>query len=482
MPERRHGEHDLQEGTRLLDRYTILDRIGSGGMATIYRASDDRLDRVVCVKLLRRTLVEGSGSTSGRAVYEATYAHFLQEALALSKLSHPNTLRIYDFGYVGEDSGDRGAPFHVSEYLDGGNVESHVRLRGSIAPVEALGILEAVTGAVVEAHDHGIIHRDIKPSNILFARISGDLVPKLADFGIARSSVTKGESGETVSPVALFSPRWAAPEQLCGAPEGPRTDVYALGLLVAFMLSGKVMFGDDDVRETFNDRVRGDTLVRARVAQMGLGGEVGDVLVRAMRARPDDRTQTPTEFVQGLRPVLNRASAPSAPPPLRADPPPSGHVPQLPPESTGSLSLEVPGSPVPRELVSTHAARRVRFVEVRETLDLSFLDALGGLVRLRVTMLPSGGSINVKGLTCFVARRGQRPTPAVTLTHDGSIDLLSTSRQLLGELTCSFGQPGPTERLFVVDGRQLLVPYSDAQQAITLMVSPGQDLVVMCRR
>jgi serine/threonine protein kinase len=77
---RRPGEQELAEGTRLLDRYTILDRIGSGGMATIYRATDDRLDRVVCIKLLRTTLVEGSGSnnTSGRAVYQATYSHFLQ--------------------------------------------------------------------------------------------------------------------------------------------------------------------------------------------------------------------------------------------------------------------------------------------------------------------------------------------------------------------------------------------------------------------
>src|SRR5688572_6869691 len=127
MPVRRSGEPELSEGMRLLDRYSILDRIGSGGMATIYRATDDRLDRVVCVKLLRTTLVEGSGSTSGRAVYEATYSHFLQEALALSRLQHPNTLRIYDFGYLGgteepsasgEPSASRavGAPFHVSEY------------------------------------------------------------------------------------------------------------------------------------------------------------------------------------------------------------------------------------------------------------------------------------------------------------------------------------------------------------------------------
>src|SRR6185369_16667556 len=150
-PYRRPGEPELSEGMRLLDRYSILDRIGSGGMATIYRATDDRLDRVVCVKLLRTTLVEGSGSTSGsRAVYQATYTHFLQEALALSKLQHLNTLRIYDFGYLQEGSGDQGAPFHGSEYLDGGNLETHVRLRGPLPTSEAIGILEGICGAVAE--------------------------------------------------------------------------------------------------------------------------------------------------------------------------------------------------------------------------------------------------------------------------------------------------------------------------------------------
>src|SRR6478609_5202668 len=211
MARPRPGEQELAEGTRLLDRYSILDRIGSGGMATIYRATDERLDRVVCVKLLRTTLVEGSNHTSGsRAVYKATYTHFLQEALALSKLQHPNTLRIYDFGYMKEDDGEQGAPFHVSEYLDGGNLESHVRLRGALPTNESIGILEGICGACAEAHEHNIIHRDIKPSNILFARVRGELVSKLADFGIAHSNVNKKALerddgfGESVSTVALF--------------------------------------------------------------------------------------------------------------------------------------------------------------------------------------------------------------------------------------------------------------------------------------
>lgn len=538
---RRPGEQELAEGTRLLDRYTILDRIGSGGMATIYRATDDRLDRVVCIKLLRTTLIEGSGSnsTGGRAVYQATYSHFLQEALALSKLQHPNTLRIYDFGYLDASataSPEPGAPFHVSEYLDGGNLETHIRLRGAIPADEALGILEGISGALAEAHEHGIIHRDIKPSNILFARVRGALVPKLADFGIAHSDLKKKqridapsvvEVSESVSTVALFSPRWAAPEQLCGSPEGPRTDVYALGLLACFMLTGRVLFGDEDVRLTFNDRVRGDTLVGSRLAQIGVAGDVGRVLSHSMIARAEERIASAPELFEHLREALKvpvpKSVAPFPIEPSQAQqayayqygpqpgspgpyaqhsqhaqhqpqPPPHGAAPQPQPGGAIALALEVEASgsmgaplvqPAP-ERVTHYGERRVRFVQVHEKLDLSFVDTEGAPVRVRVTMLPGAAGaqqkLNVKGLTCFVARRGQRPTPALTVTSDGAADLVSSTRQTLGELTWSFGQATPEGRVFVVDGRQLLVPYSEGQLSVALMLSPGNDLVVMCRR
>jgi serine/threonine-protein kinase len=480
---------------RLLDRYSILDRIGSGGMATIYRATDDRLDRVVCVKLLRTTLVEGSGSTSGRrAVYQATYTHFLQEALALSKLQHPNTLRIYDFGYLKEGTGE-GAPFHVSEYLDGGNLESHVRLRGPLPTQEALGILEGITGAVAEAHEHGIIHRDIKPSNILFARVRGELVSKLADFGIAHSDVKKQAApsddslGESVSTVALFSPRWAAPEQLCGSPEGPRTDVYALGLLTIFMLTGKVLFGDDDVRLTFNDRVRGDSLVNGRLSTLGLASDVANALANALLARPDDRIATAPEFLQRIREALKvRVSNSVAPFPVAVVARPA-QMPAIAPPNR--LALEVDGSgsvggkhvtQPAAERVVAQGEQRIRYVQVHEKLDLSFVDPTGAQVRFRVTMLPGQNtSLNVKGLTCFVAKRGGRPTPAVTANHDTTIDLISASRQMLGEVSFLFGQPAANGRAFLVDGRQLLVTYAEAQQVVVLMLSRGQDIVVMCR-
>ena len=498
---RRPGEPELVEGMRLLDRYSILDRVGSGGMATIYRATDDRLDRVVCVKLLRTTLVEGSESTSGsEAVYKATYTHFLQEALALSKLQHPNTLRIYDFGYVRDTpTGDQGAPFHVSEYLDGGNLESNVRLRGPLPTQEAIGILEGICGAVAEAHEHGIIHRDIKPSNILFARVRGELVSKLADFGIAHSDVKKkpdASDGESVSTVALFSPRWAAPEQLCGSPEGPRTDVYALGLMTIFMLTGVVLFGDEDVRVTFNDRVRADTIVNERLSKLGLSGDVARALSAALMARPEERTASAPEFAQRIREALKvRASDSVAPFPVEVVSRPA----QMPVIATADapvprgpeIALElaaadsVAGQRVvqpPPERIVVQGERRIRYVQVHEKLDLSFLDPTGGQVRFRVSFLPTqNASLNIKGLSCFVSRQKNRPSPAVTIQQETTIELVSTTRQVLGEVTILFGSAHPNGRVFLVNGRELLVTYAEAQQAVVLMLSLGNDLVVMCR-
>lgn len=139
-------------------------------------------------------------------------------------------------------------------------------------------------------------------------------------------------------------------------------------------------------------------------------------------------------------------------------------------------------APPERVVASPDGERRIRYVQVHEKLELSFVDPQGAPVRFRVTLLPSQHmSLNIKGLTCFVARQTGRPTPALTLSQDANIELISTSRQQLGEVGVSFGTPTPNGRVFVVDGRQVLVTYAEAQQAVALMLSRGNDVVVMCR-
>ena len=489
---------DLPSGLRLLDRYTIVDRAGSGGMATIYRANDERLERIVCVKLLRLWL-EGSGSSSGHGVYEATYTHFLQEALALSKLQHPNTLRIYDFGYTDDER-----PFQISEFLDGGNLETQVRASGRLSASETISVLERICGAVAEAHEHGIIHRDIKPSNILFARVAGTgeqpgrgaighaLVPKLADFGIASSRVRRAsvidEGAKAVSTVALFSPRWAAPEQLSSAVEGPATDVYTLGLVTAYMLSGRAPFADKDARMHFDDRIKGDDFTSSRLAGLALDARVRAVLTHAMAADPSRRIASPLAFFSEIRAALESVAARRSfesitlvlDSPVEAEP------------STGNVA------PAERSVIV--GGRTTRIVEVNERLDITVALPDGGSVddagtrvlRFRLALLPSPGhegfALHVKGLNCFIARasHGGRPTPAITASESGAADFVSGSGTTMASVAWSFGRAsdsvGPgAGRLFDVGSGELVIPYAEASQAIAIDLGLERDVIVMCR-
>ncbi len=475
---------ELAEGTRLLDRYVIIDRVAGGGMASIYRATDERLQRIVCVKLLR--LVLEAGSTSGTSVYQATYSHFLQEALALSRLHHPNTLKIFDFGYL-EDSG---RPFQISEFLDAGNLEQHVKREGPVLPSSIMSILDPIGGAMTEAHELSIIHRDIKPSNILFARINQILIPKLADFGIAHATPVKkknaGDDDDPVSVVTLFSPRWAAPEQLAGASSGPATDVYSFALVTTFMLAGRPMFEGKEVRATFPERVIGDRLVTRRLGELGIAPPLQPPLLRALSARIVERTPNVTQFVNEMREALGSMGAF----------PERGHRRRMPSESTETLSTPLAarqGAAVQLEPIEDRSVTpppidlplgsgvRARVVEVDDRLDLAVPSALGVDARVRLMFVPArdGFRLNIKGLNCFIVRDG-RPAAAILLDRDGAVDLISGTREAMGRLTCNFGAISGSDRVFPAIGPDLVLPLHRAQRAVAVHIESTGELIVMC--
>ena len=464
--------HDLADGTRLLDRYVIVDRIAGGGMASIYRANDERLRRDVCVKLLR-TVLE-LGSTEGNTVYQATYSHFLQEALALSRLRHPNTLTIYDFGYLEEG----GRPFQISEFLDGGNLEEHVKKHGAFSFQDALAILEPIGGAIVEAHAQRIIHRDIKPSNILFGRVGAAFVPKLADFGIAHSSKptrrsAAGDEEEAVSLVSLFSPRWAAPEQLAGGASGPPTDIYSFALLAHYMLTGRMMFPGREVRASFPERILGDSLVARRIVETETPEGARTALTRAIRAVPEQRTQSIEAFLRELRDGLVPdaiAVAPRAP--ERLPTPSSGS--RIPPAPTSAPAL-----PSERPAIQ----RQARVLDVDERLDLQVATPGTAEARFRVTIVPSadGYRANVKGLNCFVLR-DDRPSPAVVVSREETLTLVSSARENWGRISISFGMVRGDARVFVVDGGEVLLPLTKARRAVAVHVERTGEVVILCQR
>ena len=345
-----------------------------------------------------------------------------------------------------------------------------------------------MAGAVDEAHQHGILHRDIKPSNILFSRVGGMLLPKLADFGISRAGARKpsgdedddGQPTGVLTSVPLFSPRWAAPEQLAEQEEGPATDVYALALLALFMLSGKPPFDVADVRSTFAERVRADDYVARRLAELSIEGAMGEALTDALRAEPRARTASPRAFYEALSRAVGEPRASLPAPPIAVRPP----LESVTLDTTGGSDQSHPPGVAPEERWQEVGGRRVRLVLVEEKLDLTLSIGTSVDVRFRVTLLPARGALfrlHLKGLNCFVAAPGTPASPAIVADQGGIGELVSMTRERLATLAWSFGTLTGEARVFRVGTAELRVPLPEGQQAIALELGAARELIVVCR-
>ncbi len=210
-------------GTRL-DDYQILRRLGRGGMADVYVALHQTLDRQVALKVLRRQLASDAGYVE----------RFRREARAAAKLKHPNIVSVFEVGRCND--------YHyiAQELIDGGNLKDEVEQNGPLKPDAAIDVLRAVASALSAAHNASITHRDIKPENILRS-LRGEI--KVADFGLARLA-----TGNDLTQVGLTmgTPRYMSPEQVQGKTADPRSDLYSLGCTMYFLLSGRPPFEADD--------------------------------------------------------------------------------------------------------------------------------------------------------------------------------------------------------------------------------------------
>ena len=205
-----------------LGRYHLLDRLGAGGMGEVWRARDANLDREVAIKVL----------TSGTIADAETHARFRREALALSRLSHSGIATVFDFDDF------EGTPFLVMELVTGGDLEA--RLASGPMPFDDVRTLgAAIADALQDAHANGIVHRDLKPGNIMLTQTGQ---PKILDFGIAMLLGDAGANKLTRTGMILGSLPYMAPEQLTGDADSPQTDLYALGVLLFEMLTGRRPF------------------------------------------------------------------------------------------------------------------------------------------------------------------------------------------------------------------------------------------------
>ena len=207
----------------LAQRYELLENIGGGGMAEVYRAHDKLLDRTVAVKILHPQLAN-----------DAEFIEkFNREAKAAAKLAHANIVNIYDVGV------DQGNNFIVMEYVGGDTLKNYIQKAGCLETEEALHIAMEIASALCAAHRSNLIHCDIKPHNIL---VMNDGKVKVTDFGIARavSSSTMTYGGDVIGSVHYFSP-----EQAKGTAITPKTDIYSLGIVMYEMLSGRLPFNGE---------------------------------------------------------------------------------------------------------------------------------------------------------------------------------------------------------------------------------------------
>jgi len=255
---------------RLVDgRYEVMSRIARGGMATVYLAIDRRLDREVALKVMHPHLAEGA---SGGAFV----ARFRREARSAARLTHPGLVGVFDQGVDGETS------YLTMEYVDGSNLRRQVAEQGALRVGEALRVTESVLDALAAAHRAGLVHRDVKPENVLIA--SDDRV-RVADFGLARAvtEVTSTTTGTVLGTVAYL-----APELVQHGTGDARTDVYAVGVMLFEMLTGRQPFtGETPIQVAFQ-HVNSELPAPSTLVDW-LPSEV-DELVAALAAHdPDDR-------------------------------------------------------------------------------------------------------------------------------------------------------------------------------------------------
>ena len=266
----------------IANRYLIKRKLGEGGMADVYLAHDSFLNREVAVKILRGKL----------SLDPVALLRFQREANAASRLNHPNIVEIYD---VGEDEGQH---FIVMEYIRGKTLKELIAARGAMDQQEALQIMDQLLAAIIEAHKNNIIHRDIKPQNIL---IKDDGTVKIADFGIATvSDAVQLTQTDTV----LGSVHYLAPELARGEAASFQSDIYALGITLYEMLTGKAPYNGDTPVQIAMKHMRED-IPSVRDFNPTVPQSLENVIIAATAKNKAHRTKMAVDMHQALKECLS---------------------------------------------------------------------------------------------------------------------------------------------------------------------------------
>jgi serine/threonine protein kinase len=288
--------HNLDVGEVFETKYEIVRELGSGGFGKVYLAYQQAMDRHVAIKVLKSNL------DKDRA--DQAKDRFLREVKVISRLRHPHTVTIHDFG----ESAEQNLLYMVLEYVDGEPLNDVLESEGAQQPVRALTLTTQIARSLSEAHNHGVVHRDLKPANIMVTELQGegDFV-KVLDFGIARllaqsdrdlTRASLDDDGERI----IGTPRYMSPEQVRGKDVDARSDIYCLGLLLYEMLVGEPAVRGETTMALITQQVSPDPLDLPQLS--AFPESVSQILRRATAKSPDDRYHGADALIEDLQAAL----------------------------------------------------------------------------------------------------------------------------------------------------------------------------------
>jgi serine/threonine-protein kinase len=456
-------------GRLINGRYRLIAPLGEGGMATLWRAVDEQLDREVAVKLLRPQYSTDAGFAR----------RFKQEARSAGSLSHPNIVSVYDYGQDGEDAATQ---FIVMQLVEGEDLASLLRERGRLPVADAVRVALGVAAALEAAHRRGIVHRDVKPGNIL---ITDDGDVKVTDFGIARavSETSMTVTGTTLGSVHYFSPEQARGDEVTGA-----SDVYSLGIVLYEMLAGRRPFEGDSAAGVALKRLTEDPPPPTHF-RPDLPPALTEIVMRALAREAENRYPDAGAMAEALRGFQRDPGAVSGPLPGRAVAaaavaaaapiPPSGSPTVYIPPRVQRPADRAPAMPPPTPVMTTNRERRSGtpwWVWLLVLLGIVLLGTIGFLGAQVIGGLRPGASPSTAPGFALDDYRGQTFTAAnLALTgkglHPVRVDEASADVERGGVISTD---PGAGQTVHAGDNVKVHVSTGPPQTTVPPVT--GQDL------
>ena len=277
-------------GKTIAEKYLLEKLIGTGGMGSVYAGKHIQLGRAIAVKVMNADTVSD----------ETAVARFIREAKTAAKLDHANAVTIHDFG-----STSNGGAFIVMEYINGQSLRKYLSKHGALSLKQALTWFIPICEVVEAAHQRGIIHRDLKPENIMLKEVGEEILVKVVDFGLAKL-VTNTDASQKLTKTGEFmgTPQYMAPEIYDGETADHRTDIYALGIILYEMISGKLPFAGS-VQNIISGHLFKDPKPIASI-NPDLPQELDQVLALALEKKREQRISSALEFANVFKKTVNK--------------------------------------------------------------------------------------------------------------------------------------------------------------------------------